>query len=719
MKNEERKKYPAAVMLLFALLIFLVVPVRAAQQNPVEVQLACGFAGNIKSGSSVPLTVTMTNHGSDFSGMITIRVPVRGESQALGDTLWMGNGQYGQTIGNRIYTYEKEISMEAGKTQEEVFYLEIPAFKSYLYVTVTDGSRALGGSSITLNPSENQQRLLVGVISADQEKLEELDGLQVMLEGDYPQESFVRAISLEPEDIYPNPQALGHLDILIADEDTSFTPDQQLALDAWQQEGGYFLKNDGRSYVEMARELIYEEHQEEFYQKLNNAGTYTFGETGLLGSVPVKKSPSMIKFLIFLLIYVFLAGPGIYLILKRRNRRRYLWLAICCLSVVFVVLMGILGRKTSVRAPVITCSGTYIQRGDLWQEKLDLGIQAPYNNEYQLYLNSSYRLLPWEIGTDGARYTGSTSGEQISIRTGGEKNKVTISHVPSFRQVFFTLQKDQRKEEGAGITARLSGTDQLVSGEIFNGTPYTIDCAVLLMKNRLAVAGTIGAGETVYPEKVPLESCSPIALEDFVKEHFDFSGYPFPDYQAEYFVQMLTDAMYALEDQEMILFGIVENPDLSFQENSGYKIYGTVTANIRIPMDWTNGGRVYCPNLEVYGNAEEDSYYDMDNTMFEQETTVDYPAGDVQSVSFSAGGQKEGQYYCPFDGTVAFYSWNDQAYVEVENWQRTFSETELAPYLSPDGILRVQYKMSAQNMDGRDGKTRVLPFISAVRKADG
>ena len=279
MKNEERKKYPAAVMLLFALLIFLVVPVRAAQQNPVEVQLACGFAGNIKSGSSVPLTVTMTNHGSDFRGMITIRVPVRGESQALGDTLWMGNGQYGQTIGNRIYTYEKEISMEAGETQEEVFYLEIPAFKSYLYVTVTDGSRALGDSSITLNPSENQQRLLVGVISADQEKLEELDGLQVMLEGDYLQESFVRAISLEPEDIYPNPQALGHLDILIADEDTSFTPDQQLALDAWQQEGGYFLKNDGRSYVEMARELIYEEHQEEFYQKLNNAGTYTFGET--------------------------------------------------------------------------------------------------------------------------------------------------------------------------------------------------------------------------------------------------------------------------------------------------------------------------------------------------------------------------------------------------------------------------------------------------------
>ena len=36
MKNEERKKYPAAVMLLFALLIFLVVPVRAAQQNPVS-----------------------------------------------------------------------------------------------------------------------------------------------------------------------------------------------------------------------------------------------------------------------------------------------------------------------------------------------------------------------------------------------------------------------------------------------------------------------------------------------------------------------------------------------------------------------------------------------------------------------------------------------------------------------------------------------------------
>lgn len=718
MRTAGKEKFFRALLWFFLLFFLLPVSPKAEEKMPVELQLAYGFAGNIKSGNSVPLTVSMTNHGRDFSGMLTIEIPVQGENQALGDALWMGNSQYGQAAGSRVYAYEKEISIKAEETLEETFYLELPVFESYLYVTVTEGDRTLGAASLAINTSENQQRLLVGVITADPKELEELDGLQVTLEGDYPQEAFVRAISLEAEDIYPDPQALGHLDILIADEDTAFTPDQQLAIDTWRQEGGYYLKKDQRSCVEMTEALIYGEGQETFYEKLNNAGTYTFGETGTLGAVPVRQSPSMMKYLILLLIYVFLAGPGIYLILKRKNRRKYLWIAICCLAVAFVALMAVLGRKTSVRAPVLTCNGSYIQRDNLWKEQLELGIQAPYNSEYQLYLDADYRLRPWEVGTDGARLTDSDFAEQIDIRMGQEKNKITISHVPSFRQNFFTLQKERRNEEKTGITAELLGTDQAVEGTIANQTPYTIDCAVFLMKNRAAVAGTIAAGESVKVKNLPLKACNPISMEDFVKDHFDFSEYPFPDYQKEYFSQMMVEAMYGLEDGEMILFGIVKNPDLSFQENSGYKIYGTVTANVDVQADWSSEGYTYCPNLEIYGTSEDGIFYEMDNVLYEQEIVVNYPAGTAESLTFSAGDRQEGAYYHSFDGAVAFYSWSQGVYVEVENWQRTFLRKELEPYLSGEGVLRVQYRQTTRERDGQEQKTRLLPYISAVRKAD-
>lgn len=717
MKKAGRRGCLAVFLLLTALLIFAALPANVSAEDSVEIQLDWGFSGNIKNGSCVPLKVKVINGGRSFSGLLTVQVPVQGEGQALGDTLWMGNTPYGQIAGSRVYSYEKEISAAEGETLTETFYLELPAFESRLYVSVTEKGRERASTTVTLNPSENQQRLMVGIISASQEELDALDGMQVKLDGDFPQEAFVRAIALDAEDIFPNPRALEHLDLLIADPDTKFTPQQQQALETWQEDGGFYLEKDERSCLQMVEDLIYGEHQEEFYQKLNNAGTYTFGETGVLSSVPVKKNPSAMKYLILLLIYIFLVGPGIYLILKRKNARRYLWLAISGLSVFFVILLAILGRDTSVRAPVLTCSGTYSQSGDLWQENLKLGIQAPYNNEYQLYLDASYRLLPWEIGTDGGKISGSIRGEQISLRLGEEKNKVTIRSVPSFKQNFFSLQREQRKEEKELVTSVLTGTDRLVNGEITNHTPYSIGAAVLAMKNRVAILGEIPAGESVNINQAQLESCGMIALDDFIKDRLDFSGYPFPEYQAGYYTQILTDIIYGLEDDEVILFGIVENPDLSFQENSGYKIYGTVTARINLSIGWNDGILNYCPNLEIYGQSEDNSFSGIDNVLYKQEQTVDYPVKNAETVSFSSGSQEAGRYYQPFNGTVAFYSWTQGVYAEIENWEKTFSKEELAPYLSSDGTLRVQYRISTAGQEGR--KSTMLPYISAVRKADG
>ena len=72
-----------------------------------------------------------------------------------------------------------------------------------------------------------------------------------------------------------------------------------------------------------------------------------------------EERPSMVKYIVLLLIYIFLVGPGLYIFLKRKHKRSYLWGAICGLSVFFVLLIGILGRATNVYAPFISYSGIY------------------------------------------------------------------------------------------------------------------------------------------------------------------------------------------------------------------------------------------------------------------------------------------------------------------------------------------------------------------------
>lgn len=687
-------------------------PAAAAQDARVAVEMSYGFQGNVRNGSSVPLTVTLTNRGGDFSGQLRLQVPVMASGQALGDSLWMGDNL--GSGDDRTYTYAKDIGMQAGETKTILLYPELPAFEAYLYASVISGDNVLGSQSLKVDISANSGRLLVGIVTNENIDLDELDGLQIRLNEAYPVETFVKAVRLKKDEVYPNPDALSHLDILIADQETEFSREQTLALDVWQENGGFYLVRDREPVKEMVEELVYGEEREVFAQKISELGSFILGETGILDSVPVKERPSMIKYVVLLLIYIFLVGPGLYLFLKRKHKRKYLWGCICGLSVFFVLLIGILGRATSVYAPFLSYSGVYQQWGDIWREDIKIGIQAPYNSQYQLYLNKEYRLTPWEIGTDGERLSDAGNGEQVEILLGEEKNKINISHVPVFRQSYFQLKRDSRKEEL--VTASLSGTDTELDGTITNQTPYTISQGILLMKNRAAVVGTLEAGERMELQDLPLETFSDISIPEFLKEYLDFSGYRFSQYEIDNYSRVMGELEANMESDQMVLLGIVENPDLSFQENSGYKICGSTLAQIWVEADWSKGSRTYCPNLEAYGTSEDGMFYPDSNLLYNGEMTVDYPVGSVETLRMTGASLSDKRYYVPFQGPLAFYDWEKGTYTEVEDWERTYLASELEPYLSEEGVLRVQYQPQDT---GRSSQSSILPYVSVVRRAEG
>ena len=69
------------------------------------------------------------------------------------------------------------------------------------------------------------------------------------------------------------------------------------------------------------------------------------------------------------------------------------------LSVLFLGIVALLGTGTRLTAPVLTMRRMYTQQDHIWGETLQLGVQAPYNNTYQLYLDKSYHLtMPSESG---------------------------------------------------------------------------------------------------------------------------------------------------------------------------------------------------------------------------------------------------------------------------------------------------------------------------------
>ncbi|MBS6194984.1 MAG: hypothetical protein KH828_05335 [Clostridiales bacterium] len=712
------KKWKITSLLLFCLLIFCPTGVYAAESAAVTLELEYGFQGNVKKSSCFPVRVIMENSGEETEATLVLTVPIQADNQDISSSIWMNGSQQGNNK-NRVYTYKKNVTLKKGETKTETFYLELPIFEGILYAALEAEGETLGEGEIRCNFTENDSRILVGIVSENPQGIQELDGMLVNIEQGYMPEVFVKTIQLKPEEIYDNPDALEHLDLLITDREAVFSQTQQIALNRWKSSGGFLLTREDEDVAQMFLAFMEGEQRKEFMSHLEQGQTYSFGETGGLEQVPVSGRPSMGIYLFILIVYILLAGPGIYLLLKKIGKQKYLWAGICALSVFFVGIISILGKKTSIHAPFISYAGLYEQQGEVWTENASIGIQAPYNYEYQLYLDNGYNLRPMGLNSSGADISRPESAEQVDIVMGEENYKLTFKNMSAFTQNFFNLKKNKRVASGETIAIDLTGDGEKLEGSWKNPTRYSVKNAILLMKNRAALLGDLKAGGSGEFSDMVLYSCGNEGLQILMREKMDFSDFQYPEYEMGKLNSQTWMALRNKAPDQAYLLGIVENPDLDFQENSGYKIFGSALIQIPVEVSWEKDGYLWCPNLEGYGENLNGEYSPDTNLMSGKEATVDYPVdflGEIQELTLFPSEYAEEKYYFPFQGHVAFYSWEDGVFEEIHDWKRTLGREELEKYLSETGVLRVRYILE-ETLNPRE-RSCMLPCIQAVGKVE-
>lgn len=704
-------------LILMCLLFLFPVSVRAEKEESIDMYLKYGFQDNVRSGSCFPLNIYMENHGDAFKGTLEISVPVQAEDRQLSASIWMGS-EWG-THKDRVYCYKKDISLAEGESREETFYLEIPAFDGYMHVCLKDGSQVVSERELTCSFSENNSRVLVGVIASSAEGMGDLDGMQIQSDNGYGMEAFVKVIPLKPEEIYPNPDALNQLDVLIVDAGTGFSQEQQIALTRWKDSGGFYIERTGENLYKLFLDFLSGENGDEFQKYLGWMVSYSFGDDWGLSQVPVKERPSMGKFFIFLCVYAVIAGPVMYLSLKKRGRQKYLWTCICALSVVFMGVIGLLGKKTYIYAPFISYSGIYEQQEDVWSETAGIGIQAPYNNDYHLYLDSEYRLLPLNLGTDSLKSIQSDTAEHVTIRLGEDSNRISLENIASFTQSCFKLEKNRKVGEDEKIHISLAGDGDRVSGTWKNPTGYDIRNAVLVMRNRAAVLGDMAAGEEGDITECTLYSVGNSGMEILMKEQMNFDGFEYPDYEISNLSSRVWSVLRNEHPGQTYLLGIVENPDLTFQKNSGYKIYGSALFQMAVDVDWSMGGYQWCPNLETTGTSQNGEFSYETNLMHGKEATVDYQTDifeQMETLTFFQADYDDERYFFPFQGNVALYCWETGTFEEIQNWETTLQGEKLKRFLSQEGVIRVRYLLD-DTLNTTD-RVCMLPCLKAAGKVE-
>lgn len=254
-----RKYIRGIVLVLLILLLPCMVWAEDEPENDIEITLNWGFNG--KEGNSdacLPVTATLTNHGEAFEGQLEMEVPVAGSQESdLGESLTMIGNDMDYTR-SKVCVWKKNIALAAGETRQETFYLTFPWANGTVQAYLKDGSRTVQTESLSKNFSANQNIALIGVIGAQPEDVQQLDGIQISEEttegmGDI----FVSVYQMDPSEIPDSWKDLGQLDALLIGPEAAISGEQWVTLHRWQQEGGILLTvEDGQDFFEVFENFL-------------------------------------------------------------------------------------------------------------------------------------------------------------------------------------------------------------------------------------------------------------------------------------------------------------------------------------------------------------------------------------------------------------------------------------------------------------------------------
>ena len=122
-----RKKIGGVLLVLLILLLPCLTWGQEETENGIELVLNWGMDGKVgNSDACMPVVVTLINHGEKFTGQLSMEVPIaRNQDSDLKENLTM-IGEDMEYTRSRVCIWKRDVSLEAGETRQETFYLIFP-----------------------------------------------------------------------------------------------------------------------------------------------------------------------------------------------------------------------------------------------------------------------------------------------------------------------------------------------------------------------------------------------------------------------------------------------------------------------------------------------------------------------------------------------------------------------------------------------------------------
>ena len=224
-RRRRASAHAALALMAVALTLLAVSPAAQAATNPISITVKLGYAGSVKAGQWMPVSIDLTNQSQGIDGTLEI-------------TTGFNNGQSGQPYESVIY--QTPVSLPAGATKHIRTYLVEDNAPAIVSARLVAGGRVLATAD---SGTPNVSSALIGVLS---DQATAFDGFAAL----HPGGISANVVHMALEDVGDSAILLRAFDLIVIDDfaTDTLTAAQRGALADYVQNGGQLMVGTGASW---------------------------------------------------------------------------------------------------------------------------------------------------------------------------------------------------------------------------------------------------------------------------------------------------------------------------------------------------------------------------------------------------------------------------------------------------------------------------------------
>lgn len=233
-------------------------------------------------------------------------------------------------------------------------------------------------------------------------------------------------------------------------------------------------------------------------------------------------SPTLLR--IMVLFYVVLIGPGIYLILKKANKREIIWFAVPAISFVFVILVFLISRGFDMRSRQFATVRIANADGKEAETDYIMGYSAN-RKDWSITLNDNAEAAGPVIYVNKYSYNSKEDKYQYKSSNTTAGMQLFYSPESGFDNAYFKVKADN-SVTGGGMKHSLELDNSKIVGELENGTDYDFDHVILVCYGYYDMIDNVKSGDKItINSKSRQRYTNETTLEDLAKKYYNYGEY--------------------------------------------------------------------------------------------------------------------------------------------------------------------------------------------------